>query len=203
MTTPRARGRAGLPTIVGLLALLAFVYWPVLGGHLLAGRDLFRIFIPDSAFLLESLRAGEVPLWNPYPRLGQPFAATLYSQVYYPPRWAAVLLTGPIVSMTVMQLAHVALAAVGVFLLCRKLRASWPAAVVAGATFGLSTLMTRLGTQQNLVDAAAWSGLILGAALDATHRPGRGPLVRLAVYGALSLFAGSPETTLWQGLVAV
>ncbi|WP_338266463.1 YfhO family protein [Corallococcus caeni] len=203
MTTPRARGRAGLPTVVGLLALLAFVYWPVLGGHLLAGRDLFRIFIPDSAFLLESLRAGEVPLWNPYPRLGQPFAATLYSQVYYPPRWAAVLLTGPIVSMTVMQLAHVALAAVGVFLLCRKLRASWPAAVVAGATFGLSTMMTRLGTQQNLVDAAAWSGLILGAALDATHRPGRGPLARLAVYGALSLFAGSPETTLWQGLVAV
>ncbi|NOK15524.1 YfhO family protein [Corallococcus carmarthensis] len=203
MTTPRTRGRAGLPTVVGLLALVAFVYWPVFTGHLLAGRDLFRIFFPDSAFLLESLHAGEVPLWNPYLRLGQPFAATLYSQVYYPPRWAAVLLTGPIVSMTVMQLGHVVLAAVGVFLLCRRLRVSWPAAAVAGATFGLSTMMTRLGLQQNLVDAAAWSGFILGAAHDATHRPGRGPLARLAVYSALSLFAGSPETTLWQGLVAV
>lgn len=203
MTTPRTRRRAGLPTLVGLLALLAFVYWPVLGGQLFAGRDLFRIFFPDSAFLLESLRAGEVPLWNPYLRLGQPFAATLYSQVYYPPRWAAVLLTGPIVSMTVMQLGHVVLAAVGVFLLCRRQRTSWAAAVVAGTTFGLSVLMTRLGTQQNVVDAAAWSGFIVGAALDLQRRPGRGPLARLAVYGALSLFAGSPETTLWQGLVAV
>ncbi|RKH72619.1 hypothetical protein D7X96_04290 [Corallococcus interemptor] len=203
MTAPRTRGWAGLVTVVGLLALLAFVYWPVFTGHLLAGRDLFRIFFPDSAFLLESLCAGEVPLWNPYLRLGQPFAATLYSQVYYPPRWIAVLFGGPIASMTLMQLFHVVLAAVGVSLLCRRLRASWIAAAIAGAAFGLSAMMTRLGLQQNLVDAAAWSGFILSAAHDATRRPGRGPLARLAVYGALSLFAGSPETTLWQGMLAV
>ncbi|MBN8228791.1 YfhO family protein [Corallococcus macrosporus] len=205
MTAPRTRGPAGL-LLVGLLVLLAFVYAPVLEGNLFAGRDLFRMFFPDSAFLLESLHAGEVPLWNPYLRLGQPFAATLYSQVYYPPRWAAVLLTGPIVSMTVMQVGHVVLAAAGVFRLCRRLRASWAAAAVAGVTFGLSVLMTRLGTQQNVVDAAAWSGFLVGAALDVHHRPGRGalgPMARLAVYGALSLFAGSPETTLWQGMVAV
>ncbi|RKH32474.1 hypothetical protein D7Y13_08985 [Corallococcus praedator] len=203
MTAPRKRSRAGVLTAVGLLAMLAFVYSPVLRGQVLASRDVFRIFFPDSAFLLESLRAGEVPLWNPYLRLGQPFAATLYSQVYYPPRWAAVLLAGPIVSMTVLQVGHAVLAAVGVFLLCRRLRASWPASLVAGAMFGLSPMMTGLGTQQNVVDAAAWSGFILGAAYDVTRRPGRGPVLRLAVYSALSLFTGSPETTLWQGLVAV
>ncbi|WP_342375074.1 YfhO family protein [Myxococcus stipitatus] len=192
-----------LLSVAGLLALLAFAYSPVLGGNLLAGRDVFRIFFPDSAFLLESLRAGELPLWNPYLRLGQPFAATLYSQVYYPPRWVAVLLAGPIASMTVMHVAHAALAAVGVFLLARRLRASWPAALVAGAMFGLSPMMTDLGIQQNVVDAAAWSGFIVLAALDLTARFGRGPLVVLAVTSAMSLFAGSPETTLWQGIVAV
>src|SRR5215217_5133177 len=82
--------KAGL-AVVGLVAMLAFAYSPVLRGELLAGRDVFRIFFPDSAFLLESLRAGELPLWTPYLRLGQPFAATLYSQVFYPPRWVAVL----------------------------------------------------------------------------------------------------------------
>ncbi|WP_233277973.1 YfhO family protein [Myxococcus stipitatus] len=192
-----------LISAAGLLALLAFAYSPVLGGNLLAGRDVFRIFFPDSAFLLESLRAGELPLWNPYLRLGQPFAATLYSQVYYPPRWVAVLLAGPIASMTVMHIAHAALASVGVFLLARRLRASWPAALVAGAMFGLSPMMTDLGIQQNVVDAAAWSGFIVLAALDLTSRFGRGPLVLLAVTSAMSLFAGSPETTLWQGIVAV
>ena len=74
-------------TVFGLLAVLAVIYRSAFSGHVLAGRDVFRIFFPDSAFLLESLRAGELPLWNPYVRLGQPFAATLYSQVFYPPRW--------------------------------------------------------------------------------------------------------------------
>ncbi|MCP3169924.1 YfhO family protein [Myxococcus qinghaiensis] len=194
--------KAGL-AVVGLVAMLAFAYSPVLRGELLAGRDVFRIFFPDSAFLLESLRAGELPLWTPYLRLGQPFAATLYSQVFYPPRWVAVLISGPIVSMTVMHVAHAALAALGMFLLVRRLRASWPASLVAGAMFGLSPMMTDLGIQQNVVDAAAWSGFILLAAHDLAHRPGPGPLSRLAIFSALSLFAGSPETTLWQGIVAV
>lgn len=199
---PRDTRKVGL-ALAGLVAMLAFAYSPVLRGELLAGRDVFRIFFPDSAFLLESLQAGELPLWTPYLRLGQPFAATLYSQVFYPPRWVAVLIAGPIASMTVMHVAHAALAAVGVFLLVRKLRASWPASLVAGAMFGLSPMMTDLGIQQNVVDAAAWSGFILLAAHDLAHRPAVGPLARLAIFSALSLFAGSPETTLWQGIVAV
>ncbi|WP_254614247.1 YfhO family protein [Myxococcus sp. CA056] len=203
MTARRTDARKAGLAIVGLVAMLAFAYSPVLRGELLAGRDVFRIFFPDSAFLLESLRAGELPLWTPYLRLGQPFAATLYSQVFYPPRWVAVLVSGPIVSMTVLHIAHAALASVGVFLLARKLRASWPASLVAGAMFGLSPMMTDLGIQQNVVDAAAWSGFILLAAHDLAHRPGPGPLARLSIFSALSLFAGSPETTLWQGIVAV
>ncbi|GEN08431.1 membrane protein YfhO [Myxococcus fulvus] len=203
MTTRRLEGRKVALAVVGLVAMLAFDYSPVLRGELLAGRDVFRIFFPDSAFLLESLRTGELPLWTPYMRLGQPFAATLYSQVFYPPRWVAVLVSGHIISMTVMHIAHAALAAVGVFLLARRLRASWPASLVAGAMFGLSPMMTDLGIQQNVVDAAAWSGFILLAAYDLALQPGRGPLTRLAIFSTLSLFAGSPETTLWQGIIAV
>ncbi|MDY7230570.1 YfhO family protein [Hyalangium rubrum] len=187
----------------GLLAVMALVYHPVLAGQLLAGREVFRIFFPDSAFLLESLRAGELPLWTPYLRLGQPFAATLYSQVFYPPRWLAVLLAGPIAGMTVLHLFHVALAAVGVFLLARQLRVSWPAAMVAGATFGLCPMMTTLSIQQNVVDAAAWSGFILHAARTTALAPSAANVARLTALTALSVLAGSPETTLWQGLLCL
>jgi hypothetical protein len=190
-------------TVCGLLAVLAVIYRSAFSGHVLAGRDVFRIFFPDSAFLLESLRAGELPLWNPYPRLGQPFAATLYSQVFYPPRWAAVLIAGPIAGMTVLQVFHVALAAVGVFLLSRQLRLSWWASLVAGALFGVSPMMTELGIQQNVVASAAWSGFILAAARATAVQPGPAPVTRLAAFMALSLLAGSPETTLWQGLVSL
>ncbi len=190
-------------TVCGLLAVLAYIYRPVFSGHLLAGRDVFRIFFPDSAFLLESLSTGELPLWNPYMRLGQPFAATLYSQVFYPPRWVAVVLAGPVGAMTLMQVFHAAVAAVGVFLLARQLRLSWGASMVAGAMFGLSPMMTDLGIQQNVVDAAAWSGFILASAHVAAMRPGLGPVAWLAAFATLSLLAGSPETTLWQGLVSL
>jgi hypothetical protein len=190
-------------TVCGLLAVLAVIYRSAFSGHVLAGRDVFRIFFPDSAFLLESLRAGELPLWNPYVRLGQPFAATLYSQVFYPPRWAAVLLAGPIAAMTVLQVLHVALAAAGVFLLSRQLRLSWSASLLAGAMFGVSPMMTELGIQQNVVAAAAWSGFILAAVRAAAIQPGPAPVARLAAFTALSLLAGSPETTLWQGLVSL
>jgi hypothetical protein len=190
-------------TVFGLLALLALIYRSVFSGHLLAGRDVFRIFFPDSAFLLESLRAGELPLWNPYVRLGQPFAATLYSQVFYPPRWGAVVLAGPIAAMTVMQVFHVAVAAVGAFLLARQLRLSWTASIVSAAMFGVSPMMTDLGIQQNVVDAAAWSGFIVACARAAALRPGPASIARLAAFTALSLLAGSPETTLWQGIVSL
>jgi hypothetical protein len=193
----------GVLTVCGLLAVLAFIYRSAFSGQVLAGRDVFRIFFPDSAFLLESLHSGELPLWNPYVRLGQPFAATLYSQVFYPPRWVAVLLAGPVRAMTVMQVFHAGVAAVGTFLAARQLRLSWAASMVAGAVFGISPMMTDLGIQQNVVDAAAWSGFILAAARSAGVRPGMGPLARLAAFTTLSVLAGSPETTLWQGLVAL
>ncbi|WP_224365531.1 YfhO family protein [Hyalangium versicolor] len=190
-------------TVAGLLAVLAIIYRSVFSGQVLAGRDVFRIFFPDSAFLLESLRTGELPLWNPYLRLGQPFAATLYSQVFYPPRWVAVVLAGPIAAMTVMQVFHSAVAAVGVFLLARQLRLSWVASLVSGAVFGVSPMMTDLGIQQNVVDAAAWSGFIIASARTAAIQPGAAAMARLAAFATLSLLAGSPETTLWQGVVSL
>ncbi len=186
-----------------LLTAVALVYRPVLSGQLLAGRDVFRLFIPDSAFLLESLRAGEVPLWLPYLRLGQPFAATLQSQVFYPPRWLAVVLAGPVAGMTVLQVFHIALAAVGVFRLARQLRVSWPGAMVAGAAFSLTPMMTTLGTQPNVVATAAWSGFILSAARTTALFPSAGRVAWLTVLTALAVMAGSPETTLWQGLLCL
>jgi hypothetical protein len=198
-----SRARRVTFTVLGLLGALALVYRPVLSGQVLAGREVFRIFFPDSAFLLESLRAGELPLWTPYLRLGQPFAATLYSQVFYPPRWLAVVLAGPIPGMTVLHVFHIALAAVGVFRLARQLRVSWPAAMVAGAAFGLTPMMTTLGIQQNVVDAAAWSGFILSAARATALAPTAGRVGWLTVLTALSVMAGSPETTLWQGLLCL
>jgi hypothetical protein len=63
--------------------------------------------------------------------------------------------------------------------------------------------VTDPGIQQNVVDAAAWSGFIVASARAAAVQPGPGPIARLAAFAALSLLAGSPETTVWQGIVSL
>lgn len=198
----RAWPRRALPWLL-LLVGLVVVYRPVFQGKLLLGRDMFRLFIPDAALLLECLKSGELPLWNPYLRLGQPFAATLQSQVFYPPRILCVLLAGPYVGLTLEQILHAAIAAAGTWRLCRRLRASRPAAVYAAAAFGLSPLLTDLATQANVVGSAAWTGFLLASALDLTRRPSSTRALALAGFGGLALLAGSPETVLWQSFLAV
>ncbi|HLL83704.1 MAG TPA: hypothetical protein VK420_13655, partial [Longimicrobium sp.] len=182
---------------------LAVVYRPVFAGKLLVGRDLFRLLIPDAAFLLQTLKAGEWPLWNPYLRLGQPFAAMLHTQAFYPPRVLAILLAGPYAGLTLQQVLHAALAALGAYRLCRALHASRAGAMLGGAAFGLSPLLTDLGTQTNVVSAAAWSGFLLASALELARRPSAARACAVAGFGALSFLSGSPETLLWQGLLAV
>lgn len=194
------RARSALLLIAGLLgaALIAFIYRPLFWGELLVGRDAFRLFIPARVFIEESLSRGELPLWNPYLRLGQPFAASLIVQGLYLPTWLTTVVFGPALGFTVQHLLHVALAGVGGYLAARALRASPLAALVTALTFGASPLLTDLNGHRNVVDAAAWAGWMVWAAA----RLARGGQLRwgvaLAVFTSASFYAGSPETLVWE-----
>lgn len=190
----------GWPLLVFFAGLL-FVYREVLAGNVYFGRDAMRFFVPDSAFLLESMQRGELPLWTPYIRLGQPFLATLQSQVFYPPRVLTVALFGPVVGYTVQQLLHAALAAAGTWWAARRLGARRVGATLAGLAFGLSPLLTDLAGQRNVVDAAAWSGVIVATALQLRRRPSIRGMALFGVAVAMSIACGAPETLLWQALI--
>src|SRR4051812_40801399 len=98
------------------LAALAFAlataatYRDVFSGRVLAGRDVFRLFIPLEHFLKQCLERRELPLWIPYERLGQPFAAIPYAQAFYPPNLLAILMLSPAAALTALQLFNVAVA---------------------------------------------------------------------------------------------
>ncbi|MGI5865384.1 MAG: YfhO family protein [Myxococcales bacterium] len=191
---------------LGALAVLgaaAWVYRPVLSGEALAGRDIFRLFIPDAAFLAECLRNGELPLWNPYLWLGHPFAATVQAQAFYPPRVLAVLLFGPVWAITFEHLLHVALAVAGTAAVGRRLGGSRPGSWLAGSAFGLSVMYAYLGNEQNMANALAWTGPLLAAALDLRRGPRKPALLWLAASAGASALCGSPEILLAQGIAAL
>jgi hypothetical protein len=140
------------PLLALALAVL-FTYRFLFTGQVQAARDLFRLFIPESAYLRERLLAGELPLWNPYARLGQPFLGTLDTQVLYPPRVLFVLAFGPVWGMNLLIAFHAALASAGAWLAARKLGAHRSAALVAGL-FGFTPMFNRLGQAQHMASAA-------------------------------------------------
>ncbi|MDX2010856.1 MAG: YfhO family protein [Myxococcaceae bacterium] len=196
--------RRSLGWLAALLVALLALYTPLLFGRALAGRDAFRLFIPDTAFLFDALRALDWPLWNPWQRLGQPFAATLQSQAFYPVRWLAMLSGSAVRAVSVEQALHAAIAALGAFRFARALGRSRWASSLAGAAFGLSPLFTQLGIQQNVASTAAWAGWIGAAACGLRARPGRRAAAGLAATLALGFLGGSPETLVWAlVLVAV
>jgi hypothetical protein len=184
--------------IVGLCLSAAFIYRPLLEGRALAGRDVFRLFIPDTAFVLECVSRGEWPLWSPFQRLGQPFLATLYSQVFYPPRLLAALLGGRVWAIGLEQLFHALIAALGTFQACRKLGLRFLASSLGAFAFAFAPLFTHLAVQQNVASAAAWTGFLVARALALGRRPGIPSALALGAVAALSFLAGSPETLLWQ-----
>src|SRR5262245_44110511 len=103
------------------------------------------------------LRGGEMPLWQPYAFLGSSFVASLQGQLFYPPRVLAVLAFGPYWSITLLQVFHVGVAAVGAYRLARALGRSAEANALCAVAFGLSPVLADLSTTPNLVHAAAWA----------------------------------------------
>lgn len=191
------RARAFALSAALALGLLLF-YSPVLFGKVLVDRDLFRLFIPDAAFLRECLARGEWPLWNPYQRLGTPFAATLYSQVYYPPHVLLLMLLSPARALTLQIILHVGLLAAGLYWLCRELGLSRAAASMGAVAAAFTPLLSQMTSQVNILSAAAWSGFIWVALIQLLRAPSRSRVATLAAVFALSILCGSPEVLIWQ-----
>jgi hypothetical protein len=179
------------------------LYHRLFVGDALAGRDVFRLFIPQASFLLDALKHHALPLWLPLERMGQPFVGSLQTQVFYPLQLLPLLAAGPFRLATVQQLCHVIVASVGTFRLSRALRASFPGALLAGAAFGFSHLYTLMSWLPNMAGSAAWVPWIVLGALAAHRRRIAHGVAAVAVPTALALLAASPEMLLWAAPLAL
>jgi hypothetical protein len=68
----------------GFSLVVAMALFSGTWGKVLFFRDLSIFFYPGIFFFKQSLLAGEIPLWNPYYRMGYPFLAELNVAVLYP-----------------------------------------------------------------------------------------------------------------------
>jgi hypothetical protein len=108
----------------------------VVGLRTLSHRDTDQLYAPVRALVVEALRSGRLPLWNPYEGMGRPLFAEGIHSVLHP-----ISLLGAAIapaSIDFLILAYLVAAAVGAFLFINALGASPRASSGAGLAFALS-----------------------------------------------------------------
>lgn len=189
---PRAAGDLRHAALVLAVVLGAFA--PVVAGtRTLAQGDTHRFFASLRPLVVEALRAGRLPLWNPYEGAGKPLFAEGVHSVLHPVSLAGALLAPQ--SMDALVLGYLALAALGAYALARRLGASPPAAAGAGLAFALSGFSVSMTA--NLVFLAGLSSLpwLLAAARAAGEGWRWGPAAT-ALAVACAFFAGDAQSAL-------
>ena len=158
-----------------------------------AAIDVISEFFPWRLALQDSLRRGDLPLWNAYNLCGHPLAAEAQSAPYLPFTLIALLLPAA-ESMTYTAAIVLFLAGAGAFLFARELRLSEGAALLAAAGWAFSASIV-LYTQTAMGFATAFLPFLMMA----THRRSFGLLVTAL---SLTTLAGHPESLFLSVLVA-
>src|SRR5512141_580861 len=129
--------------LLGLLALFALTllfFWKIAFTNLIIARgDIFNYFYPYRDYAAQALRAGHIPLWNPYLFMGAPFLANSQVGFFYPFNLAMAWLdTTRSINWTIVL--HIFIATSGAYVFARSARSvrlSIAAAFLAAISFGL------------------------------------------------------------------
>ncbi|WP_242392752.1 YfhO family protein [Anaeromyxobacter oryzisoli] len=190
MDPRRQRAAWAAVTIAGVL--LAFAP-AVAGVRTLSQRDTDFLYAPVRTLVVEELRAGRLPLWNPYEGTGKPLFAEGIHSVLHPISLAAAALAPS--SIDFLILAYLVAAALGAFVLAWTLDASPPSSAGAGLAFALSGFSASM--TGNLVFLAGLSTLPwLVAAARAAGAGARWGTVATALATACAFLSGDAQAAL-------
>jgi hypothetical protein len=175
--------------------------YPLWATHGVTGRrprwlpdvDYVRYYAPYAAFIQRELRAGHLPLWNPYIATGVPVVESAQPALFFP--LTLLLLPLPFEhAITVMAIVRVAVGGAGTFALARVLGCRLAEAALAGALFMLSPF--HLTFRFNSIDNVAPLLPLLLAVSELTLR---GASLRRcgaawSLLATLMFLGGHPET---------
>ena len=157
----RFRPPLSAATVLALFVLLLF-YRLLFTDRVLASGDILHYFYPYRDYAAASLRAGHIPLWNPYIFMGAPFLANPQAAALYPLHWPLSWL--PVTRQLYWSGAvHAWILALGGYALMRRWGTGWLAAVCAGLVLAGSGFYGGLLGHINQMNGAAWLPWLLWA----------------------------------------
>ncbi len=193
------------PRRFAVFLLLAFVVafpgiW--MGTETFFRSDYGVMAYPSAHYLRESIRAGELPLWNPLSNCGAPFLAQWGTMCLYPGSLFFVALPMPW-ALGVFCLLHLWLGGLGARALAERWTGNRFAAAVAGTAFAINGASLACITWPNYCVALGWMPWIVLLTEQAWREGGR-KLVLAALAGTMQMLTGVPElVVLTWGLLGV
>lgn len=164
------------------------------------GSDLPQLFYPLRRFAFDEMKAGRLPLWNPYVMGGIPaYANSLYA-LLYPPNWLHLIL--PInLAINLIIAMHVLLAGLFTAIWCRWRGSSITASLLAGSMFMFAgPLLLRIyGGILTYPCVIAWTPLLM-LCIDAIieQRKAKVAMLAGAVILTMQVLAGYMLATYYQ-----
>lgn len=195
---------AGAVFLVFLMALFWRLWTPIHGARRTFGWDAQWEYWGDLQFQHDAYAHGELPLWNPYDRLGYPFQADPQPGIFYPPTWGLLAVSAALSKVPSWLIAakivfHYWWACMGVFVYLRRRKRHLAACYLGGAAF-----IVGYPFLHNLFSALnwniAWAPWVLAAIDHLTERPSRARAGLLALAAGGCALAGGPAS-LWYALL--
>lgn len=141
---------------ISLMPLLYFLP-AVLGDLTLSPGDGWSRNMGIRILIGQSVRSGELPLWNPYLFAGMPLLANIQAGALYPPNWLfAVFPPRAAMNLMVITTYHIALA--GAYLYARRIRLTRVGSMIAAVVFAFGGFMVAHLGHTNMIATAAWLG---------------------------------------------
>ena len=187
------------------LAPLCYFFRAVQGERVISPDDGIIFNIPLRVAAANIMRAGYLPLWNPYIFSGMPLHGAAQAGVLFPLNWPYLVFSAP-VATNVMMLATYMLAALGAYLYARRSGSLVAGAVVTSLAWQWSSFLIAHIGHTNILQTAAMLPWILwaidgyGMSDSGEQRPRRGIL--LAVLVAVQCFTGHQQTFAYSLLLA-
>lgn len=170
--------------------------------HKAQGPDVAKEMMPWKYFVIESLKKGEIPFWNPHNFSGNPILANFQSAIFYPVNllfflfsfanaWTLYIISSSILSMIFM------------YLFLERLKLSRGAGILGSISYTFSLYMTVWIEYGNIGHTLLWLPLVLFFADQLLEKINYRNFLGLTVSLFLSILAGYIQGAFYVFAVAV
>jgi hypothetical protein len=159
---------------------------------LLTERDLGAYFIPPRFFWVESIRHGDLPLWNPYQFSGHPFFANPQNAILYPLNGLFFFLPFDVAFNEIIIL-HFFLGGLFTYLFVKDLKVNSTGALISGLIFMLSGYLLSVHSLLTILLSSVWTPLIMMFFRRAILSPGLKNEMLTSIFMTISFLGGGVE----------